>query len=319
MVVVTLIRMTKHVDERAPNKPFQDFITYKKSRNLSDETIDYYEEKLNRFLDWLDRNNMTVGDIDESIITRYIIHLQTEHDIRDTTINTNLRAIRAFVYYCQKLGYLGRFKVSLIKTTKKLKETYTDEEIRLLLEKPDTKTCSFAVYRNWVLVNFLLATGVRLATMVNVKICDLDFAEYWIKLRHTKNKRQQLIPMSRTLLKVLQEYLMYRGGEEDDFLFCSQNTGEKLSKSGMQKAIKTYHLDRGINSYSVHKYRHTFAKIAVLNGVDVFTLMKILGHSSIKVTKEYINLFSEDLKKGFNDYCPLEHFSGSGKGPIKMR
>lgn len=53
--------------------------------------------------------------------------------------------------------------------------------------------------------------------------------------------------------------------------------------------------------------------------MDVFTLMKTLGHSSIKVTKEYINLFSEDLMDGFNNYCLLEQFSSSGKESIKMR
>ncbi len=66
---------------------------------------------------WLEDNGMTVKDIKESVITKYIIYMQTERDIRDTTVNTNLRAIRAFVYYCQKLGYIERFKVSLIKTS----------------------------------------------------------------------------------------------------------------------------------------------------------------------------------------------------------
>lgn len=166
-------------------------------------------------------------------------------------------------------------------------------------------------YIQRVIVNFLLATGVRLSTLINLKIKHLDFDNMLITLSHTKNRRVQLIPMSRTLSKVLQEYLMYRKGEPEDYLFCNQ-WGNKFSRPGVQRAIQSYHLKRGINKTSIHMYRHTFARIAVLNGIDPLRLQKILGHRTLEMTRHYINLWGNDLKEGFDRYNPLEVLSNKG-------
>jgi len=111
------------------------------------------------------------------------------------------------------------------------------------LEKPDLKY--FGEYRTWVVINWLLATGNRLGTIVNVKIKDLDFDNEMILLNKNKNKQAQMIPMSRTLVKVLHEYLEYRKGDADDYLFCTEY-GTKMSKSGMVSAIKRYHSNSNI-------------------------------------------------------------------------
>jgi len=63
---------------------------------------------------------------------------------------------------------------------------------------------------------------------------------------------------------------------------------------------------RGVERTSVHLYRHTFAKLAVKNGIDPLRLQKLLGHSTLQMTQEYVNLYGTDLQKGFNDYSPLD-------------
>lgn len=52
-------------------------------------------------------------------------------------------------------------KINLLKTDVHIKETYSEEQLKILLKKPDTKKCSFAEYRNWTMINFFLATAVR--------------------------------------------------------------------------------------------------------------------------------------------------------------
>lgn len=64
-------------------------------------------------------------------------------------------------------------------------------------------------------------------------------------------------------------------------------------------------------------FRHTFAKKWVLAGGDIFRLQKILGHSDITVTREYVNMFSPDLKMDFERYNPLDQF-GKKSDRIKM-
>jgi len=76
---------------------------------------------------------------------------------------------------------------------------------------------------------------------------------------------------------------------------------------------------RGINKTSMYLFRHTFAKMFILNGGDVFRLQKILGHRSIEIFKEYVNMFTNDLKKDFDNFNPLENINKSKGKPIRIK
>ena len=58
-------------------------------------------------------------------------------------------------------GYMEHFKMKAIKVDKTHVETYTDDELMVLLKKPNIKKCTFLEYQSWVMTNFLFATGVR--------------------------------------------------------------------------------------------------------------------------------------------------------------
>jgi len=185
--------------------------------------------------------------------------------LNNVSINTHLKNIRAFVNYCISLGYTEEFKIKLLRVEKTVKETYTDSELAILLQKPNLKKCNFTEYRNWVFINYLIATGNRVSTIINIKIGDIDFDNNTIILKKTKNKKQQIIPVSTSLKAVLQEYLKYRKGEHDDYLFCTA-TGTHLNRGTMKTAISNYNRARGVTKTSIHLFRHTFAKNWILNG-----------------------------------------------------
>jgi len=256
--------------------------------------------------------------VTKETIYKYIEHLQNKGTVNDVTINSYLRGIRVIFYYFMEMGYMPKFSIRLIKCDKEIKETYTTEELDRLLKKPDVKKTGFAEYRNWVIVNYLLATGNRLRTLINLKWVDVDFQNDLIRLTTTKNRQQQLIPLSSTLKTVLKEYRLYRKGNADDYVFCTQ-FGEKLQKGGTETAIRRYNHKRGVTKRSIHLFRHTFAKLWILNGGDIFRLQKILGHSSLDIVKEYVNMFSTDLQQNFDEFNPLENIKVKQKrSSIKM-
>ena len=304
------------------NEAFERFINFCSARNLSAESILYYKDCYKYFVKYFDGNNLCRAFKEQDFYT-YINFLKETHpNVTDTTINTYLRGLRAIIYYAMKLGYMDKFSVRLMKTDKKIKETYTDEELVLLLKKPDIKKCSFSEYRNWVLINYFLATGNRISTVINIKIGNIDFDSGMIKLDKTKNRKQQIIPLNNTISDILKEYLMYRGGESDEYLFPTQD-GMQMQRQGMSTAIERYNRSRGVSKKSVHLFRHTFAKKWILNGGDIFTLKELLGHSSLDMVKEYVNMYSIDLKEQYNKYNPLESLYAQNnlgsKKKIKMR
>lgn len=102
------------------------------------------------------------------------------------------------------------------------------------------------------------------------------------------------------ILKILKEYLQYKGGKADDWLFCSVY-GKQLTRSSNYHALWDYCHERGVEQTGVHRFRHTFAKKWAIMGGSVVTLQKILGHSSLAITEGYLNLLTSDLKKEMDE------------------
>lgn len=298
---------------------YNNFIKSKRLNNLSEDTIKYYNRCYKPFEQFFG-SDFLCNDFNDTLLENYLENLKNERNLSPITVNTHIRGIRALLYYFMGKNYSAQFKIRLIKADKPVKEIYTDEEITKLIRKPDISKDSFAQYRNWVIVCYLLATGNRLRTVRNIKLCDLDFQDMQITLHHVKNRKAYIIPMSTSLKKILEEYVSYRGGGNEDYLFCN-SYGEKMTKDTFVTAIVQYNKSRGVNKTSIHLFRHTFAKNWIMNGGDIFRLQKMLGHSSLEMVKEYVSIYGGDLKENFDKFNALENYSHSfdSKKAIKLK
>lgn len=280
-------------DNKNKEELFKEFNLHCKARNLSPKTIEFYYFCWQPFNHFLEEQNIELQDINLTMINAYIVYLREDNTKNDISISTRIRGIRTILYYFMKQSYISSFSITVPKAEKVIKETYTDRELEILLKKPE-KNADFTEYRNWVVSNFLLATGVRSRTLVNIRNRDIDLDNQLVKLATTKAKKQQIIPLSNTLCKILSEYIKHRKGELDDYLFCTWWGGQMLP-TGLNQAIREYNLRRGVTKTSIHLYRHTFAKKWILNGGDIFTLQKLLGHSSLEMVKNYFNKRCKDI------------------------
>jgi len=234
---------------------FSEFIFAKRSENLAQASIADYLNMFGYFMDFYGKDKPTSG-ITKEVYQQYLAYLRTKprkqnnpkkkdviEYLSDQSIATYARQVRTVVNFFMERGYLGYFKMILPKAEEKVKETYTQKEMALLLEKPDMKTCNFSVYRNWVIANYITATANRISTVINLRIYDLDFEDETITLRTVKNKKQYVMPMSKHLKRILIEYLCYRKGEPDDFVFCLGKDNKKpLSESGIKTVMRRYNL-----------------------------------------------------------------------------
>lgn len=318
----TKIEMFDATVKKTFNEAYDEFIRYCKARNLRPATIKHYNDVVNySFLHFLKdefgTEEVLTKDIKFPTIENYVIFMKEKTNANDTTVNTNIRTTRTIFYYFMKLGYMDKFKIQLPKMNKQVIETYTDEELEILLEKPNLNKCNFIEYRNWVIVNFLIGTGCRLRTLINIKIEDLDFENDVIIYKHTKNRRGQIVPISLTLKNVLIEYLQFRQFKnEEEWLFCNAYGG-KVNVNTLSGNLRAYNRKRGVMKTGIHRFRHTFAKKWILNHGDVFKLQKILGHKDMEIVRNYVEMFTTDLKKDFNEFNPLESLNDNKKY-IKM-
>lgn len=293
---------------------YELFIRKCRIKNLSQATITSYNNKVIPFVEFCNSGEISAVTVDT--VDAFTDMLKKEHNVNDVSVVSYLRSVRAFLYYCMECNYMTSFKIHLPKCNKEIKEIYTDEQLEKLLKKPDTNTCSFTEYKTWVFENYLIATGNRLSTALNVQIRDLNFEDGIITLRKTKNRKQQIIPLSASLADVLQEYLVVRGGQPEDYLFCN-NYGEQASNRTWQTLVYRYNVKRDVNVTSIHAFRHSFARLWILNHGDIMRLKTILGHSNIAVTNEYLQMFGQDLQMDFEKFNPLDNMNRA-KTRIRM-
>ena len=99
------------------------------------------------------------------------------------------------------------------KAEETIKETYSDEELQILLKKPNLRKCTFGEYRSWGIVNFLVNSGSRAGTIRNILIKDIDFDNHVVYARHTKNKKALIIPLCSEMVMIQRDYLRIRKGD----------------------------------------------------------------------------------------------------------
>ena len=101
--------------------------------------------------------------------------------------------------------------------------------------------------------------------------------------------------------------------EDNDPLFCTEY-GLPLTENALRKSIVRYNTRRGVNKTSIHLFRHTFARKYLIDcGGDAFTLQKLLGHSTLQMTKHYCAIFDADIAKNFDNFSPLAQMKQGGE------
>ena len=293
---------------------FSDFIISRKTKGLAEKTLQSYQSQFQagaRHMDVkMDITMLQKADLDAMIIS------MRDASLSPNSINSYTRTLKSFFSWCNEQG-ITRLNIPLYKAEETVKETYSDAELAALLKKPDIRKATFAEYRDWVIINFLLNCGSRAATVRAIQIRDVDLDGGMVFYRHTKNRKAQVIPLCSAMVAILREYLRHRGGEAADYLFCTE-TGSQLTENGLRQSIARYNTRRGVQKTSIHLFRHTFARKYLIDcGGDAFTLQKLLGHSTLAMTKHYCAIFDADLTKNYDNFSPLAQLK-SNSTRIKM-
>lgn len=279
----------------------EEFLLNCEARNLRNGTLKHYRDSIKQLYRYIPPDTL-ISDIDEVMWDSFKIAMRNRGDLNDVSMFTYGRDMKTILRFFMKQEWMPKFDLHLPKTDKAPTETYTNEELRRLLAKPNLKKCNFVEYRCWVIINFVLSTGLRQNSLINIRIKDIDFDAEVIYVNITKSRKPLVIPMNKDLQKILKEYLKYRQGkDENDYLFCNQ-FGEKMTRSTVYHSIYDYNHRRAVSRTGVHRLRHTMAKQWVLMGGNVVSLQKLLGHSNLEITQNYLNILVSDIKKDVDEF-----------------
>lgn len=272
---------------------FQNFMLDNIRKNLSPETMRYYRENLTRFIHWLNDNNVKrTSKITQAVIDEYLLFL-VQSVPNKTSVNTYLRAIRRFINYLAAEHLIKPVGVELVKDAKKIKPTFSNVDVVNILGTVDTNDDTS------VMMLLLLSVGIRSRSLCELRVQDIDFDDGYINVQRTKNGEPLRLPISTDVTYILKEYVVRNG--KCNYLFETVR-GNKFNRDSLAKRINKRLRKLGIQEHKkgVQIFRHTFGKIMSMNSCPTTVLQKWFGHSDIRVTQRYVDLYGNELKSTMN-------------------
>lgn len=285
---------------------FDDYLKYLYSQqNSSKYTIDSYSRDIDRFITFLEDNNIdSFEDVSKENIFDYIELLRsgkiTRVKISNSSFSRNMSSIRSFYRYLNKFhgienNPLVGFKNA--KTKLKLPEFLSFDQVMEILDSFDTT--KEEEVRNKLIIEIIYASGLRVSEACSIKISNIDQNECTIRIIGKGNK-ERLVPYFEDLNDLLDEYLNnYRFNhlkEEHDILFINAK-GKPITPRSVENILNDA-VSRTNIKIKVHPHmlRHSFATHLLDNGADLRSVQELLGHEHISTTQLYTHLTLDRLK-----------------------
>ena len=240
---------------------------------------------------------LTLSQITPSHIAKIRDKLLSETTVRHTqrSPSTVVRYIASlshlFSICIHEWGYLKTNPVSSIKKPKNVQgrtRFLSKEEISVLLANCKKSKCRFL----FTIVLLALQTGMRQGEILSLTWADVDFANHWVFLKHTKNNQHRTVPISKQIQTLLQSH---RNHQPNSFLVfpSPQDVAKPIDfRSAWRVALKR----SSIKDLVFHDLRHTTASHLAIEGYGFGQIAEILGHKSLQMTKRYAHL-SQTKKK----------------------
>ena len=246
--------------------------------NVSPATIEWYEQSLH----WL-----SVESPSEAQLKSFVLRMR-EKGLKPTACNNRIRAVNAYLKWAG-----SPLRVPRMKEPQLVLPTFTASQVSLLL---NCKAKTFYQRRLHLIVLTLFDTGCRITEALTLHVGDLDFDNLLVTL-DGKGRKQRKVPFSFELRKALVRYVT-EFCPHPHMLVFSTRRGLKIGRRVALRDVKLLCNRLGFDppERTLHAFRHTFAINYLRKGGSVFHLQKVLGHSSLEMTRRYANLMTEDLQ-----------------------
>ena len=277
-------------------------------KKSSANTLASYLRDLRQLGDYLTSfTDCTFDSADETVLTQYINHLKGNGK-SVATVSRAIASLKSFYAYLLENGIVDHNPASVLvpdKTAQKLPQILTSKEVELLLEQPECVDPKG--YRDRAMLELLYATGIRVSELINLDITDLNLAAGIVTCHGRDHDRA--IPLYSAAVKALSEYTEFIRprmiATPDEKALFVNISGERMSRQGFWKLIKSYQVKAGIEKdITPHTLRHSFAAHLLENGADLRSIQEMLGHADISSTQIYSQLVKKQLKDVYNKAHP---------------
>ena len=293
------------------------FLLAANARHLSEHTIKDYLNTFRKFLDFLDDdppiNTITAKDVSKFLAVQKVSN--------KTVLNYHI-GLSALWTWCKTEHLVDEHVIHQVERPKPEKrqiKPYTQTEVKAMLAslshskfytRPGKRESNHSlrnVERNRAMIYLLLDTGIRASELSNLRIHHMNVRNRTITVMGKGNK-ERIIPFSARTGQVMWRYLAQRKNDSaGDYLFVTEE-GRKLDRTRILRIIHVIGERAGIYGANVHRFRHTFAINYLRNGGDAYSLQLMLGHSTMEMVKNYLDIVRGDLEKNHRIASPVDNW-----------
>ena len=280
------------------SKTFCDYSKY--IRGYSPDTIQRYRTTIQLLSKHIQASE--VEQCTSEKVRMFFYNGRLERHWAPNSFITYHKSLAVFFRWCVEQKYIRSNPtdgIEMPKTSKKLPPKLTRQEALRLLEIVQNYPYSYTFlrYRNYAIFATFIYAGLRKRELLQLRMVDVDLPNQSIFIRQGKGSKDRVVPMSSTLVGILQRYLeeRVRLNKTCPEFFVSLNRNMGFTDTGMKRLVEFTKRVTGIR-FGVHKLRHTFATLMLEGGCDIFSLSKMMGHSDIKTTTIYLAASAEHLR-----------------------
>ena len=239
------------------------------------------------------------SDINPLLIREYLIQVR-KRGVSSSTVHGHARGIRAFVRFLHVEEYVEKqIQVTMPRVEVKPMRVLSEEELGKVL-----KACRRP--RDRALILFMVDTGLRRSEVLFLTWLDVDIAGGVVNVRRTKNKKPRSVFIGVKTRRALLKYRRIVSHGDNQSLFQSVS-GRRFKSSGLRQVFRRISKRAGIK-FSAHDLRRTFATLSLRNGMNPLHVQSMLGHSSLEMTRRYIQLVKDDLMKAHSEHGPVDGY-----------
>jgi site-specific recombinase XerD len=284
------------------------FLVDRKSQGFADETVKFYRKKLKYFEWYCEGQAVTqISQITADLIRRYILELQDGHNAGG--IHACFRSLRTFLYWVEQeeiMPFDWKDPIRKVKAPKLPVEPI--ESIPLPDIQALIKTCkqSFAGARDRAMLMGLLDTGARAQEFLDLNLEDVELACGSVLIRQGKGRKPRTVFLGRKTIRAIRAYYRLRR-DNNPALWVSVH-GERMTYSGLMDFLRRRALLAGLKDIPTpHDFRRAFALVMLRNGVDVFALQRLMGHSDLQVLRRYLAQTDQDIQIAHMRGSPVDN------------
>ncbi|MBI2757208.1 MAG: tyrosine-type recombinase/integrase [Chloroflexi bacterium] len=278
-----------------------------RSRNLAGGTIEFYGKKLNAFVQFCLKYEITnINQINAEYIRQFLIILE-ESGHRPAGVHCYYRSIKTFLKWYEREAEPADWRNPINKVKAPIVPLEPLDPVSIETIKAMLGTCKrgqLSDARDKASLLVLLDTGMRLAEFLALNVDDVDPITGMILIRSGKGRKPRNVYLGDRSRQVLRRYVKERR-DYNPALWVSRS-GERLTETGLRMMLRRRAAQAGVPVPSPHDFRRAFAIERWRAGVDILTLSKLMGHTSLQVLNRYLKQIGEDLEQAAKQSSPVD-------------